>query len=133
MDQQECQSSAGAKSRACRHRDPPGTWEALSSPLNGIRSGRAGDLFLMPSPGGIPPGESKSKERLLRRYPWVKATKPEEAGGRESERSIVLRKQGNLPEGTLWSEEGAVLLEPLEGKMQQGTLSPVTSQRDSRG
>ncbi|MEJ2726509.1 MAG: hypothetical protein P8175_18100 [Deltaproteobacteria bacterium] len=63
----------------------------------------------------------------------MKATKPEEAGGRESERSIVLRKQGNLPEGTLWSEEGAVLLEPLEGKMQQGTLSPVTSQRDSRG
>jgi hypothetical protein len=32
-------------------------------------------------------------------------------------------KQGNRPEGTLWREGGAVLLEPLEGKMQ-GTLGP---------
>jgi len=53
----------------------------------------------------------------------VKATKPEERGGRESECSIVLMKQGNLLEGTLWREGGAVLLEPLEGKMQ-GTSGP---------
>jgi group II intron reverse transcriptase/maturase len=60
---------------------------------------------------------------VLRRYLRVKATKPEEKGGRESERSILPMKQGNLPEGTLWREGGAVLLEPLEGKMQ-GTLRP---------
>jgi hypothetical protein len=76
----------------------------------------------MPFLGSIPP-RKEAKKRVLRRYPKVKATKPEERGGRESERSIVLRKQGNRPEGTLWREGGAVLLEPLEGKMQ-GTLSP---------
>jgi len=85
----------------------------------------------MPSPGSIPPGKGANK-RVLRRYLRAKATKPEERGGRESERSIVLMKQGNLPEGALWREGGAILLEPLEGKMQ-GTLSPEASQRDSRG
>jgi hypothetical protein len=69
---------------------------------------------------------------VLRRYLKVKATKPEERDGRESERSILLMKQGNLPEGTLWREGGAVLLEPLEGKMH-GTLSPEASQRDFKG
>ena len=76
----------------------------------------------MPSLGSIPPGKG-AKKRVLRRYLKVKATKPEERDGRESERSIVLTKQGNRPEGTLWREGGAVLLEPLEGKMQ-GTLGP---------
>jgi len=76
----------------------------------------------MPSPGSIPAGKG-AKKGVLRRYPKVKATKPEEKGGRESERSIVLMKQGNLLEGTLWREGGAVLLEPLEGKMQ-GTSRP---------
>jgi RNA-directed DNA polymerase len=76
----------------------------------------------MPSPGSIPPGKGANK-RVLRRYLRAKATKPEERGGRESERSIVLMKQGNLLEGTLWREGGAVLLEPLEGKMQ-GTSGP---------
>jgi RNA-directed DNA polymerase len=76
----------------------------------------------MPSPGCIPPGKG-AKKRVLKRYPKVKATKPEERGGRESERPIVLMKQENRPEGTLWREGGAVLLEPLEGKMQ-GTLGP---------
>jgi hypothetical protein len=85
----------------------------------------------MPSLGSIPPGKG-AKKRVLRRYLKVKATKPEERGGRESERSIVLLKQGNLPEGTLWREGGAVLLEPLEGKMQ-GTLSLKASQRDFKG
>jgi hypothetical protein len=122
MNQHECQGSPGSKSRACRHWGPPGTWEVLSSPLNGIRSGRAGDLFLMPSPGCICPGKG-AKKRVLKRHPKVKATKPEERGGRESERSTVLMKQGNRPEGTLWREGGAVLLERLAGKMQ-GTLGP---------
>ena len=112
----------GSKSRACRHWGSPGTWEVLSSPPNDLRTGRAGDLFLMPSLGCIPPGKG-AKHGVLRRYLRVKATKPEERGGRESEHFIVLRKQGNLPEGTLWREGGAVLLEPLEGKMP-GTLSP---------
>jgi len=76
----------------------------------------------MPSLGSLPPGKG-AKKRVLRRYLKVKATKPEERGDRESERSIVLMKQGNRPEGTLWREGGAVLLEPLEGKMQ-GTLGP---------
>jgi hypothetical protein len=93
--------------------------------------GRAGDLFLMLSLGSTPPGKG-AKKRVLRRYPRVKATKPEERGGRESERSIVLTKQGNRPKGTLWREGGAVLLEPLEGKMQ-GTLSLKASQRDFKG
>ena len=93
--------------------------------------GRAGDLFLMPSLGSIPPGKG-AKKRVLRRYLKVKATKPEERGGRESERSIVLMKQGNRPEGTLWREGGAVWLEPLEGKMH-GTLSLKASQRDFKG
>jgi hypothetical protein len=106
-------------------------WKALSSPLNAIRSGRAGDLFLMPSSGSTPPRKG-AKKRVLKRYPKVKVTKPEEKGGRESERSIVLRKQGNRPEGTLWREGGAVLLEPLEGKMH-GTLSLNASQRDFKG
>jgi len=53
----------------------------------------------------------------------VKATKPEERGGRESERQIVPLKQGNLLEGTLWREGGAIVMEPLEGKMQ-GTSRP---------
>jgi len=97
----------GSKSRACRHWGSPGTWEVLSSPLKGIRSGRAGDLFLMPSLGSTPPGKG-AKKRVLKRYPKVKATKPEEKGGRESERSVVLMKQGNRPEGTLWREGGAV-------------------------
>jgi len=54
---------------------------------------------------------------VLRRYLKVKATKPEERDGGESERSIVLMKQGNRAEGALWREGGAVLLEPFEGKM----------------
>ena len=53
----------------------------------------------------------------------MKATKPEERGGRESERQIVPLKQGNLLEGTLWREGGAIVMEPLEGKMQ-GTSRP---------
>jgi len=69
---------------------------------------------------------------VLRRYLKVKATKPEERDGGESERSIVLMKQGNRAEGALWREGGAVLLEPLEGKMQ-GTLSLKASQRDFKG
>jgi len=85
----------------------------------------------MPSLGSIPPRKG-AKKRVLRRYPKVKATKPEERGGGESERSIVLMKQGNRPEGTLWREGGAVLLEPLEGKMR-GTLCPKASQRDFKG
>ena len=85
----------------------------------------------MPSLGSIPPGKG-AKKWVLRRYLKVKATKPEERGGRESERSIVLMKQGNRPEGTLWREGGAVLLEPLEGKMQ-GALSLKASQRDFKG
>jgi hypothetical protein len=40
----------------------------------------------MPSLGSIPPGKG-AKKRVLRRYLKVKATKPEERGGRESERS----------------------------------------------
>jgi group II intron reverse transcriptase/maturase len=60
---------------------------------------------------------------VLRRYLKAKATKPEEKGGRESERHIVPVKQGNLPEGTLWREGGAMVMEPLEGKMQ-GTSRP---------
>jgi RNA-directed DNA polymerase len=64
-----------------------------------------------------------AKKWVLRRYLGVKATKLEEKGGRESERSIVPMKQGNLPEGTLRREGGGVLLEPVEGKMQ-GTLGP---------
>ena len=71
-------------------------------------------------------------KRVLRRYLKVKATKPEERGGGESERSIVLMKQGNRPEGTLRREGGAILLEPLEGKML-GTLSLKASQRDFKG
>jgi len=112
----------GSKSRACRHWGPPGTWEVLSSPPNDLRSGRAGDLFLMPSLDCIPLGQG-AKHGVLRRYLRVKATKPEERGGRESEHFIVLMKQGNLPEGTLWREGGAILLEPLEGKME-GTSRP---------
>jgi transposase len=42
----------------------------------------------MPSLGSIPLGKG-AKKRVLRRYLTVKATKPEERGGRESERSIV--------------------------------------------
>ena len=85
----------------------------------------------MPSLGSIPPGKG-AKKRVLRRYLKVKATKPEERDGGESERSIVLMKQGNRPEGTLWREGGAVLLEPLEGKMQ-GTSSLKASQRNFKG
>ena len=69
---------------------------------------------------------------MLRRYPKVKATKPEERGGRESERSIVPMKQGNRPERTLWREGGAVLLEHLEGK-KPGTSSLKASQLDFKG
>ena len=47
----------------------------------------------------------------------MKATKPEEKGGRESERQIVPLKQGNLLEGTLWREGGAIVMEPLEGNL----------------
>ena len=53
----------------------------------------------------------------------MKATKPEERGGRESERQILPLKRGNLLEGTLWREGGAIVMEPLEGKMQ-GTSRP---------
>jgi len=76
----------------------------------------------MPSLGITLPRKG-AKKRVLRRYPKVKVTKPGERGGSESERSTVLRKQGNLPEGTLWREGGAVLLERLEGKIQ-GTWGP---------
>lgn len=58
-----------------------------------------------------------------RRYLKAKATKLEEKDGRESERPIVPMKQGNRPEGTLWREGGAIVMEPLEGKMQ-GTSRP---------
>jgi len=37
----------------------------------------------MPCLGSIPPGK-RAKKRVLRRYLKVKATKPEEKGGRES-------------------------------------------------
>jgi len=47
----------------------------------------------------------------------VKATKPEERGGRESERQILPLKQGNLLEGTLWREGDATVMEPLEGNL----------------
>jgi len=47
----------------------------------------------MPSLGSIPPGKG-AKKRVLRRYLKVKATKPEERGGRESERSTQLSKKG---------------------------------------
>ena len=60
---------------------------------------------------------------MLGRYLRVKATKPEGMDGRESERQIVPVKQGNRPEGTLWREGGAMVMEPLEGKMQ-GTSRP---------
>ena len=39
----------------------PGTCEVLSSPLKGIRSGGAGDLFLMPFPRKHPAGEGSEE------------------------------------------------------------------------
>jgi len=74
----------------------------------------------MPFLGSIPPGKG-AKKRALRRYLRVKATKPEERGGRESERSIILMKQGNRPEGTLWRERCG------------GHWDPKVSQRDFKG
>ena len=38
----------------------------------------------------------------------MKATKPEEMGKRESEHCIVPLTQGNLPQGTLRREGGAI-------------------------
>jgi len=101
---------------------PPGTWEALSSPLKEFRSGGAGDLLLALPEVASALGRERSK-RVLRRYSRVKATKPEEKGGRESERQILPMKQGNLPEGTLWREGDAMVRESLEGKTR-GTSGP---------
>jgi len=74
----------GSKGRACRHGGSPGTWEALS-PLSEKLPGRGSRK---PNPGsfmvGVPVPTMRAKEAL--RYLRVKATKPEEMDGRESER-----------------------------------------------
>jgi len=69
---------------------------------------------------------------VLGRYLRVKATKPEGMDGREPERHIVPVKQGNRPEGTLWREGGAMVMEPLEGKMQGTSRTESVSTRLQR-
>ena len=62
------------------------------------------------SPGRVGPRLVRhgSEQTSAQRYPRAKATKPEEKGGRESERFVVPRSRGNLPQGTLRREGSAI-------------------------
>lgn len=75
----------------------PGTWETLSSPPRDADGGAAHFHQALQGCAWSCKGANKQAISGIR---GPKETKPEETGGRESERSIVPVIWGNLPQGT---------------------------------
>ncbi len=98
-----CWLGRGQRARHKSTGDPPGTWEALSSPpktITGEDSGRP----KIQARGRGRPQTAGAKARTYRRYHPPKATEPDGRGGRESESLVVPVKPGNRPDGTRWRE-----------------------------
>jgi len=118
----------GSESRACMHWGSPGTWETLSSPP------RIAEWRSRRSPPGLVWRRlvgHRSEQSSAQRYPRVKATKPEETGDRESERSIVPTSRGNLPQGTLKREGSAIAWNFWRERWREYQV-PKPSQRNCR-
>src|SRR5262249_2101700 len=88
------------------HEGSPGTWEALPSPSRSRLETRLTNSRSIRGSVSWADGDEQGAQRWYRQ---AKAPKRGERDVRESQHLIVVRKRGNGPSRTPWSEGGAML------------------------
>lgn len=122
----------GQRARHRSTRNPPGTWEALSSPLKNKAGWVPAEPRSRPAARGRPRTAGANEEDVQAVTVRARATEPGGMGGRDSESSIVPMKAGNLPDGTRWREGGSDTRNRRRERCRDHRIS-VASQRDFDG